>query len=113
MKYRNRRSDSSDFPSISSNSTRSDLIREVENLIVLAGEAKIRMRKKKEDSEEFLQKTIDLKKRVDELFPDERIKKLMEWKYLWKEGWGEIDFGYVLNFFVGLIYFGDYVMKEW
>ena len=67
---------------MSSNSTRSELIKEVEGLIELVAVAKIKMRRKKQESEEFLQKTIDLKKRVDELFPDERIKKLMEWKYL-------------------------------
>jgi hypothetical protein len=54
----------------------------VEGLIEMAAVAKIRMRRKKQESEEFLQKTIDLKNRVDELFPDERIKRLMEWKYL-------------------------------
>lgn len=82
MRYRNKRTDSSDFPSLESNSTRSNLIKEVENLIELAAIAKIRMRKKKEESEEYLQKTIDLKRRVDELFPEERIRKLMDWRYL-------------------------------
>ena len=48
----------------------------------LATQAKIRMRRQKEESDEYLQKSIDLKRKVEYLFPEERIKKLMDWKYL-------------------------------
>ncbi len=77
-----RGSNSPSFPSIESNSTRSELIKEVENLMELATVAKIKMRRQKEESDEYLQKTIDIKRRVEELFPEERIKRLMDWKYL-------------------------------
>jgi hypothetical protein len=80
--YWNKRSESPSFPSIESNSTRSELIKEVENLMELTTQAKIRMRRQKEESDEYLQKSIDLKRKVEYLFPEERIKKLMDWKYL-------------------------------
>jgi hypothetical protein len=80
-KYWNKRSESPSFPSIES-STRSELIKEVENLMELTTQAKIRMRRQKDESDEYLQRSIDLKRKVEYLFPEERIKKLMDWKYL-------------------------------